>query len=130
MQLRHGHVVFMYLLILHYFFEGGVLNFFLCMMHDAWWMLSHPIPGSNRIIRKWTGNMQKSDIFAQKYRKKIKNNACTRHLWKNRLTYLEAHPLIGYWGQCLLKKINMQLCQNPVLFSLWTSSVVSISIVI
>ena len=41
MQLRHGHVVSMYLCFLHSFFEG-VMNFFSgkihdagCMMHDA-----------------------------------------------------------------------------------------------
>ena len=34
MQLRHGHVVFMYLLFLHYFFEGCWI-FCWCMMHDG-----------------------------------------------------------------------------------------------
>ena len=31
----------------------------------------HPIPGSNRIFRNWTSNMQNSDIFAKIYRNQI-----------------------------------------------------------
>ena len=55
---------------------------------------NHAIPGSNRIFQIWTGNMQKSDIFAKKYRKQMKNNACTSKLWKSRLIYLGVHPQI------------------------------------
>ena len=74
----------------------------------------HPIPGSNRIFQNWTGNMQNSDIFAKKYRNQIENNACTRHLWKSRSSYLEVHPQIWYGRFRVLKLINMQFCQNPV----------------
>ena len=47
--------------------------------------------------------MQKSDILAQKYRKIMKNNACTRHLWKCTSSYLEVHPQIWLGGVGLLK---------------------------
>ena len=64
---------------------------------------NHPIPGSNRIFQNWTGNMQNSDIFVKKYRNRIENNACTRHLWRSRSSYLEVYPQIWYWRFSLLK---------------------------
>ena len=47
--------------------------------------------------------MQNSDIFVKKYRNQIENNACTRHLWKSRSSYLEVYLQIWYWRFSLLK---------------------------
>ena len=47
--------------------------------------------------------MENSDIFAKKYRNQIENNACMRHLWKSRSSYLEVHPQIWYGRFRVLK---------------------------
>ena len=43
-------------------------------------------------------------FLQKKYRNQNENNACTRHLWKSRLSYLGVHPQIWYGRFSLLKK--------------------------
>ena len=65
-------------------------------------------------FQNWTGNMQKSDLFAQKYRKQIENmhaqdvyEKIGRETKKYTLRYVNE-------GFDYLEIINMRFCQNPV----------------
>ena len=89
----------------------------MCYLKKKGWN-PHPIPGSEQIFQDWSGNMQNYDIFAKKYRNQIENNACTRHLWKSRSSYLEVHPQIWYWRFSLLKNDQHEILSE----SSWMST--------